>query len=137
MQIEQSNQPLRDHPRRLRATWGSASSCLSATTRAGASTSPASRPGTHRVALPLGPQTLHGTEGRGLVQSRGSQIIEIRRGNVIHTSPGEWHGAAPNRCTAHIAMWEVDELGNSASCGEHVSDDEYHGQIPTAREEEA
>jgi quercetin dioxygenase-like cupin family protein len=86
-----------------------------------------------------GGQTLYVTEGRGLVQSRGGQTIEIRPGDVIYTPPGEWHwhGAAPNHCMTHIAMWEVDELGTSASWGEHVSDDEYHGQTQIARQEEA
>jgi quercetin dioxygenase-like cupin family protein len=86
-----------------------------------------------------GGQTLYVTDGRGLVQSRGGQIMEIRPGDVIYTPPGEWHwhGAAPNHFMTHIAMWEVDELGNSASWGEHVSDDEYRGQTQLAREKEA
>ena len=32
-----------------------------------------------------GGQTLYVTEGRGLVQSRGGQIVEIRPGDVIYT----------------------------------------------------
>ena len=41
--------------------------------------------------------------------------------------PGEehWHGAAPNRFMTHLAMLEVDDEGNAASWGEHVSDEEY------------
>ena len=34
-------------------------------------------------------QTLHVTEGRGLVQSRGGEVIEIRPGDTIYTPPGE------------------------------------------------
>ena len=78
-----------------------------------------------------GGQTLYVTEGRGLVQSRGGQIIEIRPGDVIYTPPGEWHwhGAAPGHFMTHIAMWEVDEQGNSATWGEHVSEAEYRATL--------
>src|SRR4051794_24216728 len=53
-------------------------------------------------------QTLHVTEGIGLVQSRGGEIIEIHPGDTIVTPPGEWHwhGAAPNNFMTHLAMWE-------------------------------
>ena len=56
-----------------------------------------------------GGQTLYVTEGRGLVQSRGGEILEIRPGDVIYTPPGEWHwhGAAPDHFMTHIAMWEI------------------------------
>jgi quercetin dioxygenase-like cupin family protein len=42
-------------------------------------------------------QTLHVTEGVGLVQARGGKVIEIRPGDVVYTPPGEehWHGATP------------------------------------------
>jgi hypothetical protein len=33
--------------------------------------------------------------------------------------------SAPTRFMAHIAMLEVDDEGNPASWGEHVTDDEY------------
>ena len=41
--------------------------------------------------------------------------------------PGEdhWHGTAPNRFMTHLAIVEVDDEGNSATWGEHVSDEEY------------
>jgi quercetin dioxygenase-like cupin family protein len=41
-------------------------------------------------------QTLYVTEGVGLVQSRGGEITEMQPGQIIYTSPGEWHwhGAA-------------------------------------------
>ena len=35
--------------------------------------------------------TLHVREGRGLVQSRGGAIAELRSGDTVHTPPGEWH----------------------------------------------
>jgi quercetin dioxygenase-like cupin family protein len=75
-------------------------------------------------------QTLYVTEGRGLVQSRRGAIVEICPGDVIYAPPGEehWHGAAPGHFMTHVALWEVDDQGESATWGAHVTDDEYHGQ---------
>ncbi len=75
-------------------------------------------------------QTLHVTEGRGLVQSRGGEVIEIRPGDTIYTPPGEWHwhGAAPDHFMRHLAMWEAlgeGQDGPETQCGEHVTDGEY------------
>jgi quercetin dioxygenase-like cupin family protein len=84
-----------------------------------------------------GGQTLYVSEGYGVVQSSGGEIVEIRPGDVIYTPPGEWHwhGAAPDRFMTHIAMWEVDESGTSANWGEHVRDAEYLGQAQSASNE--
>ena len=51
----------------------------------------------------------------------------IRPGDRVFFEPGEehWHGAAPTRLMTHIAMLQVDDRGNSATWGEHVSADEY------------
>jgi quercetin dioxygenase-like cupin family protein len=70
-------------------------------------------------------QTLFVTEGRGLVQSRGDVVVEIRPGDVISTPDGEehWHGAAPDHFMTHLSMTEGD-----ARWGEHVSDTEYGGR---------
>jgi quercetin dioxygenase-like cupin family protein len=68
-------------------------------------------------------QTLHVTDGVGLVQSRGGDVTVIRPGDVIYTPPGEehWHGAARDTFMVHTAIWE----GDDASWGDHVTDDEY------------
>jgi quercetin dioxygenase-like cupin family protein len=68
-------------------------------------------------------QTLHVTDGVGLVQARGGEVLVIRPGDVIWTPPGEehWHGAAPDRFLVHTAIWEGDET----TWGAHVTDDEY------------
>ena len=73
-------------------------------------------------------QTIHVTEGIGLVQRRGGPIEVIRPGDSVFFEPGEehWHGAAPNRFMTHLAMLEVDDEGNSATWGDHVSDEEYN-----------
>jgi quercetin dioxygenase-like cupin family protein len=41
--------------------------------------------------------------------------------------PGEdhWHGAAPDRFMTHLAMLDVDDEGNAANWGDHVTDEEY------------
>jgi quercetin dioxygenase-like cupin family protein len=68
-------------------------------------------------------QTLHVTDGIGLVQARGGEVTVIRPGDTIHTPPGEWHwhGAAPDNFMAHTAIWE----GDGAQWGDHVTDAEY------------
>jgi quercetin dioxygenase-like cupin family protein len=76
-------------------------------------------------------QTIYVTEGIGLCQRRGGGAVEvIRPGDRVFFEPGEehWHGAAPNRFMTHIAMLEVDDKGNSATWGEHVTDEEYGRQ---------
>jgi quercetin dioxygenase-like cupin family protein len=75
-------------------------------------------------------QTLHVTDGIGLIQSRGGKIIEIRPGDIIYTPPGEWHwhGATPDHFMIHLAMWENPGEGNGpeAEIGDLVTDEEYN-----------
>jgi quercetin dioxygenase-like cupin family protein len=75
---------------------------------------------------PIG-QTIFVTEGVGLCQHEGGPVEEIRAGDRVFFEPGEnhWHGAAPDRFMAHIAMQEVDETGSAVAWGRHVSDEEY------------
>ncbi|OZF25701.1 cupin [Rhodococcus sp. 14-2496-1d] len=73
-------------------------------------------------------QTLYVTEGIGLVQSRGGEVVEIRAGDTVYTPPGEWHwhGAAPGHAMTHIAMFQgAPEGGSDAQWGEHVTEEEY------------
>jgi quercetin dioxygenase-like cupin family protein len=72
-------------------------------------------------------QTIYVLEGVGLAQSRGGPIEVIRPGDRVFFEPGEvhWHGAAPNRFMAHLALLQVDDEGNSATWGAHVTDEEY------------
>ena len=72
-------------------------------------------------------QTIFVTEGVGLCQRRGGPIEAIRPGDRVFFEPGEehWHGAAPDRFMTHLAVHEVDDQGNAASWGEHVTDEEY------------
>lgn len=72
-------------------------------------------------------QTIWVTEGIGLAQRRGGPVEVIRPGDRVFFEPGEehWHGAAPNRFMTHLAMLEVDDDGNPAVWGDHVSAEEY------------
>ena len=74
-------------------------------------------------------QTLHVTDGRGLIQARGGEVLEIRPDDTIHTPPGEWHwhGAAPDHFMVHLAMWEGpgDGQGPESEWGDKVTDEEY------------
>jgi quercetin dioxygenase-like cupin family protein len=91
---------------------------------------PAARTAWHSHAVG---QTLYVTEGRGLVQSRGGAIAEIRPGDVIYAPAGEchWHGAAPGHFMTHLSITEAVPPGDErpeADWGAHVTDDEYHGR---------
>ena len=77
-------------------------------------------------------QTIYVLEGVGRAQRRGGPVEVIRPGDRVFFDPGEehWHGAAPTRFMTHIAMLEVDEDGNPAAWGDHVTDEEY-GAAPS------
>ena len=72
-------------------------------------------------------QTIFVTEGVGVCQREGGPIETIRPGDRVFFEPGEnhWHGAAPNRFMAHIAMQQSDESGRPVTWGEHVTDEQY------------
>jgi quercetin dioxygenase-like cupin family protein len=74
---------------------------------------------------------LYVTEGRGLVQSRDGDIVEIRAGDVIYTPADEWHwhGAAPDHFMTHLSITEgTGDERPEADWGEHVTDAVYNGQ---------
>jgi quercetin dioxygenase-like cupin family protein len=75
-------------------------------------------------------QTIYVTEGEGRAQRRGRPVEMILPGDRVHFEPGEehWHGAAPDRFMTHIAMLEVDDAGNNATWGPHVTEQEYGGR---------
>jgi quercetin dioxygenase-like cupin family protein len=77
-------------------------------------------------------QTIYVLEGVGLIQRRGGPIELIRPGDRVFFEPGQhhWHGASPNRFMTHLAMLDVDEDGNSATWGDHVTDEEYDAGPP-------
>jgi quercetin dioxygenase-like cupin family protein len=77
-------------------------------------------------------QTIYVTEGIGLAQRDGGPVEVIRPGDRVFFAPDErhWHGAAPNRFMTHLAIARVDEEGNVAAWGEHVTDGEYAAAPP-------
>ncbi|MXX88655.1 MAG: cupin domain-containing protein [Boseongicola sp. SB0665_bin_10] len=77
---------------------------------------------------PLG-QALIVTAGKGLVQTSGDRIHEIRSGDVVWFAPEErhWHGAAPDTGMTHIAIQEALD-GSNVTWMEHVTDAEYSGK---------
>ena len=77
-------------------------------------------------------QTIYVTEGIGLAQRRGGEVEVIRPGDRVFFDPGEehWHGAAANRFMAHMAIVQVDDDGDSATWGDHVTDEEYGAAPP-------
>ena len=72
-------------------------------------------------------QTIFVLEGVGRCARRGGEVEVIRPGDRVFFEPGEehWHGAAPDRFMAHVAIQQVDESGNAANWLEHVTDEEY------------
>jgi quercetin dioxygenase-like cupin family protein len=78
-------------------------------------------------------QTIYITEGTGRVQGRGGPVEVVRSGDRVFFEPGEdhWHGAAPDRFMTHLSLVQVDDDGNAATWGDHVSDEEY-GAAPPA-----
>jgi quercetin dioxygenase-like cupin family protein len=72
-------------------------------------------------------QTIWVTEGIGLCQREGGPVEVIRPGDRVFFEPGEnhWHGAAPTRFMAHVAIHPAGDSGETVDWGEHVSDDEY------------
>src|SRR4029453_9042513 len=86
---------------------------------------PAARTAWHAHAVG---QTLYVTEGKGLVQSRGGPVEDIRAGDIVATPPGtwHWHGAAPAHYMTHLAITEAPgDDRPEADWGDHVTDDEY------------
>jgi quercetin dioxygenase-like cupin family protein len=75
-----------------------------------------------------GGQTVHVTEGSGLIQTRGEPVREMVAGDTVRTPADEWHwhGAAPDHFMTHLAIWEGPEDGRpETEWGGLVTDDEY------------
>jgi len=72
-------------------------------------------------------QTIWVTDGVGLCQRRGGSVEVIRQGDRVFFEPGEehWHGAAPTRFMAHVAIHQADDGGSTVTWGDHLTDEEY------------
>ncbi len=80
-------------------------------------------------------QTVHVTEGIGLIQSRGQAALEMHPGDTIFRPAGEWHwhGATPEHFMTHLAIWEAADDGAEADWGELVSDADYVAASASAK----
>ncbi|MFJ3804708.1 cupin domain-containing protein [Streptomyces sp. NPDC090088] len=72
-------------------------------------------------------QTLHVTEGVGLVVSRDGTVIRVRAGDTVWTPPGEehWHGGTKGTVMCHVAMTEIPGQSDGTTWLEPVTDEEY------------
>ena len=75
-------------------------------------------------------QLLHVTEGVGLTQVRGGEVVVIRPGDTVWCPPGQWHwhGAAADHFMTHLAIWDGLADGQESpetEWGEHVTAAEY------------
>jgi quercetin dioxygenase-like cupin family protein len=72
-------------------------------------------------------QTLHVTDGIGLVQTRDGKTIRMRPGDTVYTPPGEehWHGAAAGNFMCHLAMLEGVPGGDGTTWLEPVTEEQY------------
>lgn len=73
-------------------------------------------------------QTLHGSEGVGLVGTRDGRVVRIRAGETVWAPPGEehWHGACADQAMSHYALLEVNTDGSDPTHRlEPVTDEQY------------
>lgn len=79
---------------------------------------------------PVG-QVLHVTLGVGRLTLKGEKPQILLPGDTAWIPPGvlHWHGAAPDRLFAHLAMSESTDKGESTAWFEKVTDAEY-GEAP-------
>jgi quercetin dioxygenase-like cupin family protein len=79
-------------------------------------------------------QTLHVTDGVGVVQTRDGHTIVMRPGDTVYTPPGvwHWHGAAPGSFMTHLAL---SLAGGEVEWGDHVTGEEYDAATRTGENE--
>ncbi len=73
-------------------------------------------------------QTLHVTDGIGLVVTRDGTVIQMRPGDTVWTPPGEehWHGGTAENMMCHLAMLEALHDGSDPTTWlEPVTDEQY------------
>jgi quercetin dioxygenase-like cupin family protein len=72
-------------------------------------------------------QTLHVTDGIGLVGTRDGKVIRMRPGDTVHTPLGEehWHGATAGTFMCHLAMLEGVPGGDGTTWLEPVTNEQY------------
>ena len=86
---------------------------------------PGARTNWHRHAVG---QTLHVTEGVGLVGTRDGTVFRIRAGETVVCPPDEdhWHGAAADTFMSHLAMLEAKPDGGEPTTWLEPVPEEYY-----------
>jgi quercetin dioxygenase-like cupin family protein len=76
-------------------------------------------------------QTLYCLSGVGRICFKGEKPQALNPGDTVMIAPGvlHWHGAAPDRLFAHLAMSENSDTGAGTAWGEHVTDAEYTAPV--------
>ena len=69
--------------------------------------------------------------GVGRICFKGEKPQALNPGDTVMIPPGvlHWHGAAPDRLFAHMAMSENGDDGSGTAWGEHVSDADYTAPV--------
>ena len=72
-------------------------------------------------------QTLHVTDGLGMVAGRDGSVNRMRAGDTVYIPPGEehWHGGTADNTMCHFAMLEGDEGGDGTTWLEPVTDEQH------------
>jgi quercetin dioxygenase-like cupin family protein len=86
---------------------------------------PGARTNWHRHAVG---QTLHVTEGAGLVGTRDGSLVRVRAGDTVICPPDEehWHGAGADTFMSHLAMLEnLPDGADPTTWLEPVPDEDY------------
>ena len=75
-------------------------------------------------------QTLHVTEGVGLVGTRDVSVVRIHAGETVICPPDEehWHGAASDTFMSHLAMLEARPDGGDPTIWLEPATDEQYEQ---------
>jgi quercetin dioxygenase-like cupin family protein len=83
-------------------------------------------------------QTLHVSEGVGLVGTRDGQVERVRAGDTVLCPPGEehWHGATADTFMSHFALLEANPDGGSdpTTWLEPLPDEDYQAAHPSPTE---
>ncbi|MFJ1455006.1 cupin domain-containing protein [Nocardia sp. N2S4-5] len=79
-------------------------------------------------------QTLHVTDGVGLVGTRDGRTLRITAGQTVTCPPGEehWHGATDTTLMAHLALAVGDGTGDGTTWLEPVTDAQYTAALAAA-----